>query len=394
MTATTSLASGVTSPAKLHLNVLSNSAIACYRACPRQFKYRYVAKRRPKRDSEALRFGSLFHCGLNAWWITIGDAGDKYAAAIFAMRDRAGIAMPDELASDSFEAFDLIKAEELVLGYTARWGDEVYRTLAVERVFDVPLVNPETGSPSTRYRVSGALDALAERLEDRAIVHVEHKTTSSDLGAGSDYWRKVSALDSQVSTYQAALKALGISAGETLYDVVRKVDLKPYKETVEKSYTKEKSRACKFCTKKGNPPGIHKVSGDDEPDLFCNGEGRVITDPGGRLHANQHEADETPGEYRLRIRAHIELNPERYFARGPIVRLERDEEEHARDIWQTAAMIRLSENSGSFPRNPGACERFHRLCEYFEVCSGNTSIDDDSRFRTAEHAHEELVKEV
>ena len=57
-------------------------------------------------------------------------------------------------------------------------------------------------------------------------------------------------------------------------------------------------------------------------------------------------------------------------------------------------MIRMSENSGSFPRNPGACEKWGRFCEYFDVCSGTASIDDNSRFRTAEHAHEELVKEV
>lgn len=345
MTAATSL-SGATTPARLHLKVLSNSALACYRSCPRKFKYSYKMKRRPRRAAEALRFGTLWHCGLNTWWITVGDAGDKFAAAVHAMRAHA--AKPGVEVDD----FDLVKAEELMLGYSARWGEEVYQTIAVERIFDMALVNPETGAASKTYRVQGALDALA--LRDGNLIHIEHKTTSSDISPGTDYWRKVSALDSQVSTYQAALKALGTPA-ETLYDVVRKVSLRPHKATPEESrrYTKA-----------------------------------------GKLDARQRLEDETPEEYRERIRAHIAEDPTRYFARGPIVRLERDEAEHARDTWQTAAMIRMSENSGSFPRNPGACERFHRLCEYFEVCSGNASIDDENRFRTAETEHEELVKEV
>lgn len=373
---------------KVRLNVLSNSAIACYRSCPRDFQYRYLQKRRPRRSSEALRFGSFFHVGLNTWWITVGDAGDKFSAAVHAMRERA------EKRPDDADPFQLVKAEELMLGYSARWGGEDYKTLAVERVFDVPLVNPATGTASTKYRVHGAIDVIAVERSGR-VIHVEHKTTSNDITFGSDYWRKVSALDPQVSTYQSALKAIGIPAAETLYDVVRKVDLRPFKATPEESrrYTKGKTKKCPFCTKTGNLPGFHLVTAVGEIALTCDSKGTVVVDAP-RLDARQHEEDETPEGFRERVREHIAANPERYFARGPIVRLERDEAEHARDTWQTAAMIRASENAGSFPRNPGACERFHRLCDYFEVCSGNASIDDDSRFRSAEHAHEELIKEV
>lgn len=373
---------------RVRLNVLSNSAIACYRACPRQFKYRYVMRRRPRRADEALRFGSFFHCGLNAWWNEVGDANDKFSAAVYAMRERA------EKNSEDADPYDLVKAEELIRGYTARWGSDVYSTFAVEKVFDVPLVNPETGHASKTYRLSGAIDALAFAPSTTRLIHVEHKTTSSDITPGADYWRKVSALDPQVSTYQAALKALGYEA-ETLYDVVRKVTLKPYRATPEekRKYTQEKSKQCPFCKKKGNIPGPHLVSAEGEPELYCE-DGRIITERGGRLYENQHDHDETPEEYRERVQKHIAEHPEHYYARGPIVRLERDEQEHAADVWQTANMIRMSEKSGSFPRNPGSCERFHRLCEYFDVCSGIASIDDDSRFRTAEHAHEELQKEI
>lgn len=333
---------------RVHLNVLSNSAIACYRECPRKFRYRYVQRRRPRRKDEALRFGSFFHCGLNAWW-SLGDAPaeDRLAEALESMRNRA-----DEKPEDA-DPFDLVKAEELMLGYTARWGAEPFETVAVEKVFDVPLVNPATGAKSKTYRLSGAIDVIARR--DGKLYHVEHKTTSSDITPGADYWRKVSALDPQVSTYQAAMKAIGLEAAETLYDVVRKVGLRPKKATPEseRKYTKD-----------------------------------------GFLYKTQRETDETPEEFRERVREDIAENPEKYFARGPVVRLEDDEREHAADVWQTASFIRESENAGSFPRNPGACEKWGRFCDYFDVCSGMASITDDTRFRTAEHAHEELVKEV
>lgn len=332
----------------VHLDVLSNSALACYRTCPRQFQFRYVLRRRPARSSEALRFGTLFHVGLNAWWAAAGDGEARLAAALVAMRARAAEKV------DELDTFEQVKAEELMLGYTARWGEELYETVDVERIFQMPLVNPTTDAASKTYRLSGAIDAIA-RTSRGEIIQVEHKTTSSDIAPGADYWRKVSALDPQVSTYQAAMRSLGYENATCLYDVVRKVSLRPLRATPEESR--------KYTAK-------------------------------GLLYANQRGTDETPEEFRFRVRGQIAESPEHYFARGPVVRLEHDEQEHARDVWQTAAMIRLSENAGSFPRNPGACERFGRFCEYFDVCSGSASIADDTRFRSAEHAHEELIKEV
>ncbi len=331
---------------RVHLNVLSNSAIACYRECPRKFKNKYVLRRRPRRKDEALRFGTFFHCGLNAWWQWANDAAEvRLAAALRAMRERA-----EERPEDA-DPFELVKAEELMLGYTARWGEHGFETLAVEQNFNVPLINPTTGQASRTYRLQGAIDVIVHDKPTGRILNVEHKTTSSDISPGTDYWRKVSALDPQVSTYQPAARALGFEVTETLYDVIRKVDLRPKQATPEESrrYTKK-----------------------------------------GFLDARQRETDETPDEFRERVRESIATTPHRYFARGPVVRLEDDEREHARDVWQTAQMIKMSENSGSFPRNPGACERFHRLCEYFDVCSGNASIGDDTRFRTADAPQREL----
>lgn len=326
----------------------SNSSLSCFRRCPREYQFRYVFLRRPTRKVEALRFGSFFHVGLNAWWGAPNEPDARLFASLCAVRERAA-----ERPEDS-DPFDLVKAEALLAGYTARWGSDGYATLAVERKFRLPIYY-DKGDSIMRHELVGAIDAIASK--GGVVSNVEHKTTSSDISAGSDYWRHVDVLDSQVSTYMTASRFLGHDVRDTLYDVVRKPTMKPYRATPEdeKKYTKP-----------------------------------TKTEPIPRLYSNQREEDETPEEYRERLTADIAAKPDWYFARRTIVRLEKDDEEHERDLLQTVEMIRFCYDRGAFPRSVSACERYGRLCDYHEVCSGLTTIDDGTRFRTAETAHEEL----
>lgn len=175
---------------------------------------------------------------------------------------------------------------------------------------------------------------------------VEHKTTSSDITPGSTYWRKLT-LDTQVSQYLGATE--GVEG--MLYDVIRKPSLRPFKATpeAERKHTKA-----------------------------------------GALYANQREADETTEEYAARLRADISEDPNKYYARGIIVRLPSERIEAARDTWLVAGSIRESMRLDAWPRNPGSCDAYGRTCDYWAVCAGETTIQDDTRFRTAETPHEEL----
>ena len=175
---------------------------------------------------------------------------------------------------------------------------------------------------------------------------VEHKTTSSDITPGSTYWRKLT-LDTQVSQYLGAEE----HCEGMLYDVIRKPSIKPFKATPAESrkYTKA-----------------------------------------GALYATQRETDETPEEYAARLRADISEDPNKYYARGVIVRLPSERIEAARDTWLVAGSIRESMRLDAWPRNPGSCDAYGRTCDYWAVCAGETTIDDATRFRTAETPHEEL----
>jgi hypothetical protein len=223
--------------------------------------------------------------------------------------------------------------------------------LEVEATFRAPVVNPDTGHVSRTYELGGRVDAIVA-LESGRVAIFEHKTTSEDLATGSAYWRRVSALDSQASTYYVGAKALGYDVDCVIYDVLRKPALRPLKATANPRMRKD-----------------------------------------GLPAAGQRLTDETPGEYHDRIVAALSADPEKYFARGEVVRLEEDERSAAQDLWAQARLIREAELEQRWPRNPDACHRYGRFCSYLPVCAGETGIDNDALYRTADEAHEELVVE-
>lgn len=353
---------------KPRLPLLTQSSITTFRRCPREYFFSFVLNRKPRKKSAALRFGSMWSRGLNAWWsakIVRDGLGMPTTTAehrcVYAIESMHAYALEE----GGFDEFDLIKAECLMAGYTARWGGEPYETIAVEKRINVAIsdATSETYPAIVVAHLNGSIDALvlsrwgAEAFETH-LHNVESKTTSEDISPGSNFWRRVIALDAQVSTYNAAAKAMGYDVRDTIYDATRKPELVPLKATPEelKKYTKP-------------------TKGEPIP----------------RLYANQRETDETPDEYRARLTEDIIARPDWYYARQTIVRLEHDDEEHAKDIAQTARMIADAEERNAWPRSPNACERYRRLCDFFDVCSGESSIDDGTLFETKAAQHEELT---
>jgi hypothetical protein len=185
-------------------------------------------------------------------------------------------------------------------------------------------------------------DLFHVQRQELPMLVIEHKTTSEDIGAGSFYWQRLT-IDSQASLYFDGMKAKGFDVHGVLYDLLRKPGLEPLKATKE-----------------------IKIRKDGAP------------------YANQRIADETPDEYRDRILAAIAEDPNRYFQRGVVVRLESESEDAAWDRWQTAESIRLARHSSRWPRNAGACWEYGRPCDYWAICSGQTTADDREQFEARE----------
>jgi hypothetical protein len=384
--------------------------VRAFRRCRRLHHLRYEKLRRPLVAAKPLGVGSLGHAALEEWWRwwLPSEAGGKrfevpLDAALAAIRARVA----ERRESDGeVSPFDVGAIRALIVGYDARWFDacaDELDVIAVEAPFACPLVNPDTGRASQTYRKAGKIDVVLRRRSDGALGFGEHKTTSSSIAPDSSYWPRLR-MESQVSTYYDGLRSIGYDARFCLYDVLAKPKLEPLKATPDDARKYTQGVGCKACGGKkavrgsgdvvvdaeaeaGIVPALHEtraVCGD------CGGSGwKAGEEP--RLYANQRDRDEDVAEYEQRVAASIAEDPNAYYQRMEVVRLDGEIREHLWDMWQTTKSLHETRLSGRHARNPDACFNYGRACEYFEVCSGGASIDDDEKFRTVRDPHEELA---
>jgi len=237
------------------------------------------------------------------------------------------------IAQPEADPFDQAKAEAMLRGYHARWCDQQFRVVGVEVPFETELVNPDTGKPSRTWTLAGKIDAIVE-VDGKCMI-VEHKTTSEDMSAGSAYWARLR-LDQQISIYYAGAASLGLKVDGAIYDVLGKPGQKPLKTN------------------------------------------------------SRRQVDESPLEYRDRVIEAIAEEPNAYFARAEVVRLEAEMSEGMADVWQLGRMLRENDARGFHPRTVEACTRFG-TCPFFAVCCGEASLDDTNKFRRLTELHPELA---
>jgi hypothetical protein len=300
--------------------------------------------------SEPLRIGSLWHVGVGAY--ESGMAIDDAIAMVRqAYRDTP---CPPYMPIDEY-AVEEEKVAAMIGGHYDRYHtDAILESIAVEKLFLLPIINPETGRQTPSFESAGMIDRIA-KLPDGTIAVVERKTTSESIEPDSPYWKALRN-DPQISRYMLAAKALGHDVTKVVYDVIKKPMIKPRR--VEKAELAMANRDGHYC-------GL-KLAGPC-PDR------------------------ETPAMYGARLRADIAARPDFYLARVEIARTDGDLEEFQYDLWQTQQEVRQAMNNGRFYRNPASClEPFN--CEYLDVCSDLYANPETipSGFRQAKRLHEEL----
>jgi len=209
----------------------------------------------------------------------------------------------------------------LVRAYEAYWTDP---KSGRDRMFQCERTDVFFSVPLGDVTIVGEFDGVGIRLDTGKKCIIEHKTTSEDISLGSSYWRKVSLTDPQVSFYLEASKFRGWGHTEVLYDVLRKPAQKPRKNETEQDF-----------------------------------ENRILSD--------------------------IAEEPERYFQRATVVRLEHEAEEHKEDVRKTVYLMRAMRALGGLPpRNVDSCFKWGRPCQFWAVCAEGASIDDDFLFMRKE----------
>jgi hypothetical protein len=327
--------------------LITTSRLRTFNACRRLHHYKYELGYRPLVDREDAAFGTIFHAGLEQWWLSHLNR-DPGPALLMA---RVGIA--DATMRMGVDESTAAKADLLMVGYDARWAPTMgqFQVLGVEQRFVAMLPTPEGAVSRRLLRVAGKLDALVRRRDDGSVWIVEHKTTGADLTPGSLYWQRLR-MDTQVSVYFEGVRALGYQPAGCIYDVISRPDSKPLKAT---------------------PLDKRKYRKD------------------GALYANQRAEDETMAEFKARLAEEIAAAPETFFQRSEVVRLERELEESRRDTYDTSLMIREAANQGRAPRNPDQCFAYGQTCPFFDVCCGAAELEDPTRFKRLENVHPELA---
>lgn len=344
-------------------NLLTSSRLRVARKCKREHRIRFELGYRPVVDADELLFGILLHLLLEQWWLAV-QRGQLKIALEFALAT---------LEKANADVWDKARAQAMIRGYDARWSDEAqhYEVLGVEVRFRTDVINPDTAAKSKTWEEGGKLDVLLRDRRDGRVRFMEHKTSSEDLSPGSAYWAKLR-MDGQVSIYFDGSKSLGHDVESCLYDVLGKPSQRPSQVPVLDEHGSKvvlNAQGERVRTAQGK----WRQTGDKE-------QGFAL-----------QTREETPAEYLLRMVEAIAEAPDRYFGRTEVVRLEAELDEARADIWAIAKELREDELHGRAPRNPDACERFGRLCSFFDACSGSASLDDPSRFRRVEEVHPELA---
>lgn len=377
---------------------ISASSYAKWHSCNRLYYYEYVLYLERVRQDGARALGTMIHAGLEAWWRVAGD--DAPWKEVDAALVAALAAIADHSKHINTDPLDTAKSESLLIVYHTRYAttlrfEPAYDGVeSVEVAFNLPLLDP-WGKEVDGWRLSGRKDAI-KRFADKRVRPVEHKSTTTKINAGSDYWKRLG-LATQVSIYIDAAQRTGHpECDEAHYDVLRKPGLERQLATPIEKHRMTKGKGCTTCGgRAGGKLGVAQGTGeimtlvDGTPTktecTVCGGSGWK---PGEvpRLHADIRLTDEPLEEYRERLLEELGSDPDSYFRQARIPRT-RDQLMDARaDLVTTVGIIgamrslAVKRSSGNldevdardcYPRNDQAClNQYGRACDMLPICTG------------------------
>lgn len=302
--------------------ILTNSRVSALMACPHRHWWAYELGIRPDTASLPLSIGSAFHAAVERL-----RRGEPIESAIVSAR--AGIADPADAELTAC----------MVAGWEWRWRDApIGKCLAAEATWQVRI-----GRGRAAFTAAGKIDAVYE-LPTGEVAVVETKTTREDIGANSDYWRRLN-IDRQISWYVIGARELGYPATTVVYDVARVPGLRP-----------------RLLSRKKDNDG----------------------------------ARESVEQYAARVMEDIGNKPDWYYARHEIPRLDSELADVKEEMANHYRALRYYQKAGRWPRNADACLRWGR-CPYFGPCADRydpTTQGVPSGYRVVDDVNAELAQEL
>lgn len=238
-------------------SVLTYSALNCYRNCPRKYKLRYIDLLRRPQSPEALMFGDVIHVCLQLWYTLPAD-GHR----LLVFLDLIDTRFPNRVGDPGQKAaWQLARA--IMGGYAARYAEEEFEPLHVEKKFDCEIRNPDTGRASQTFTIAGKVDGIVRAGGELYLL--EHKTASSLSG---DYLDKLWC-DTQIALYTFYLRQLGFPIVGVVYNVLLKSRLQQRTGETDAEYAARRAALehAVAVERKSLPDFVHTVIHDT--DRFC-----------------------------------------------------------------------------------------------------------------------------
>ena len=384
---------------KMHLSATS---IACFKACPMRYYYRYIAGLTPIEETDALRVGTNYHRvqeiydaepgGVCECTIQHPEGGHSHEFNCV-LCEGTGINPENPMdavirhlnaqydvppVSKTVEEWEV---EKITILYTLsgyRWWyeqqDKDYTVDSLEQNFDIPLISPTTGR-HLQAKLVGKIDRVFSCGEYNTFVH-DYKSTSKAIDPDSMFWSHLR-LDTQTRLYTLAAAQLDLGMVGVLYDAWHKPGIKPKKlsqgdskKFVEGTAGEELGTIVhEYCGEKFE---VDQGSGF-EPLIKVNNSMAEV-EPGKK--EGTFAIRETPEMYGARLLQDITERPEFYFARKEVTHTADDIEAFRRQLVSIYYTIKHMKKTNGWFCNESQCEATFK-CPFIDLCYNNVELGPD-----------------
>jgi hypothetical protein len=310
--------------------VTTYSMWSLFRNCRRAAHWRYILQVVPLEKDQPLSFGTLIHACLEAWHRSrdLDRALEPIARACVAH------------AQDEEQRRTRHLGTAMMKGYAARYAQEEFEVIHLEKTFEGEIVNPETGASSRTFTLAGKVDGVV-RIGGEYLL-LENKTAAV---VDSSYLERLWT-DFQITLYTHYLEeALGIRIAGVIYNVLVKARLQQGGGETEAEY-EERRATLAAKSKTGKTSAKRRMPETDEE--FQARLAEKYTEPASFHRETLHV---TPDQV-TSLRAELWELTQSYL------------EARRRDAWY---------------QNTSFCFQYGRPCAYFPLCrsGGNPNVLDN-----------------
>ena len=377
---------------------MSATSIACFKACPKRYFYRYILGLAPIEETDALRTGTNYHRVQELYDAEPGGVCE----CVHLVSDETGqdltanpnCTLCEGTGANPQDSMDAVvrhlnerystpplsktveewETEKITILYTLigyRWWyeqqDADYTVESLEQNFDIPLLSPITGA-NLQGRLRGKIDRVFACGENR-FVH-DYKSTSKAIDPDSTFWSHLT-LDTQTRLYTYAAKQLGLGMCGVMYDAWHKPGIKPKK--LSQGDSKKFVETGEYCGEEFTVVAWDTSDAGGTRRVRVNGKQAEI-EPGKK--EGTFAIRETPQMFGARLLADITERPEFYFARKEVVHHSTSIKAFEHQLCNIYYTIREMTKTNRWWENEHECEATFK-CAYMDFCYNNIEIGPD-----------------